>query len=164
MGEGDQGGGTSLQRRLVEPTGRVFPFQPSQFSPEANPAPPVQRTRPAGSTRYRCSSTHGPGCLHASRLDGELALAEPGFTITGGGRPRPRTGSSGAVAGTTTPGTAARRTATGTSRTTGTTTSVSVWPQPSGAVDSAPDWTGRSPVQVEPLSAWRTTIRTAPCW
>ncbi len=35
---------------------------------------------------------------------------------------------------------------------------------PAGAVDSAPDWTGRPPVQVETLSAWRTTIRTAPCW
>ena len=65
-------------------------------------------------------------------------------------RPRPRTGSSGAVAGTTSPGTAARRTAAGTRRGTGSATWASAWPQSRNELGTEPRSGGRTGGEAEP--------------
>ena len=60
------------------------------------------------------------------------------------GAPRPRTGLSGAVAGASTPGTAARRTASGSRRGTGATTWASAWPQSRNKLGTEPSRGGWS--------------------
>ncbi len=102
------------------------PHQSQSSQPDSLPAA-TQATGARAPTRQpwltRIAVSHdGLGCIHECPSHSELALAQPRARIVAGGRPRPRTGLSGAVAGTTTPGTAARRTATGTCRRTGTTT------------------------------------------
>ena len=99
-----------------------------RLSPQAaSPGPclaggPDERTRGAAAQR-------GPDRVHANAGREELAFAPPRDRAVNGGRPRPRLACSAAGAGTTTAGTAGQRTATGTSRTTGTTTTGSAWPQ-----------------------------------
>ena len=109
-------------------------------------------------------SHDGLGCIHECRSHSELALAQPRARIVAGGRPRPRTGLSGAVAGTTTPGTAARRTATGTRRRTGTTTWASAWPQPSRRGGFRVGLDRPSTCPDRHLIVGRTMTRSAPCW
>ena len=77
---------------------RVYPSHVSLEPTEPGSLPAkaaLAGTRARGRSARRgivAAACHGPGRLHASRPDGELALAEPGLTIALGGRPRPRTG------------------------------------------------------------------------
>jgi len=70
--------------------------------------------------------------------------------LTRRARPMPRTGSSGAVAGTTTSGTVGRRTAAVTCRCPGPTSSGSAWPQSRNDLETEPSSVGRAGGEAEP--------------